>query len=104
VTRELGRDLLADLEDDEKYVEFIEKYSGSGAEHRLFGWPRVIRNRMELECQLVSNALYPRDSRAYEHPRRKELEPGAADWMLLLQVDSDDTRKMVWGDGGMLYA
>jgi uncharacterized protein YwqG len=31
------------------------------------------------------------------------LEKGAQDWILLLQVDSDDDAQMMWGDAGMLY-
>ncbi len=58
---------------------------------------------MELECQLVTNGLYLGDLSGYGDPRRKELEPGADDWTLLFQIDSDDNAQMMWGDGGMLY-
>jgi len=56
--------------------------------------------RLELECQLVTNGLYLGDLSGYKDPRRKELEPGADDWTLLIQIDSDDKAKMMWGDGG----
>jgi hypothetical protein len=72
-------------------------------EHRVLGWPRVIQNEMELECQLVTNGLYTGNATGYKDSRRKELEPGAADWTLLLQIDSDDNTQMMWGDAGMLY-
>ena len=39
----------------------------------------------------------------YRDPRRKALEPGADDWGLLLQLDSDETAGFMWGDVGMLY-
>ncbi len=97
------RNLALDLEDDEKYCEFIEEYSGPAPDHRLFGWPHIIQNQMELECQLVTNGIYAGDASGYKHPRREELEPGAADWTLLLQIDSDENTKMMWGDSGMLY-
>ena len=29
--------------------------------------------------------------------------PGAADWQLLLQIDSDPNTGMMWGDVGKLY-
>jgi hypothetical protein len=32
-----------------------------------------------------------------------ELESGRYDWILLLQLDSDDDAGMMWGDVGMLY-
>ena len=58
---------------------------------------------MELECQLASNGLYVGDATGYQHPRRFELEGGATDWELLLQLDSDDDADMMWGDAGALY-
>lgn len=51
----------------------------------------------------MTNGVYTGDVSGYKDSRRKELDPGADDWTLLLQVDSDDNTKMMWGDGGMLY-
>jgi uncharacterized protein YwqG len=42
-------------------------------------------------------------SYTYNDTRKKELEPGAADWELLLQIDSDDDSNMMWGDVGRIY-
>jgi uncharacterized protein YwqG len=39
----------------------------------------------------------------YHDPKAKELESGRNDWILLLQLDSDDDTGMMWGDVGMLY-
>ncbi len=96
-------DLVLDLENDEIYNEFLEKYHGDEPRHQVLGWPRVIQNQMELECQLASNGLYVGNASGYQDPRRKELEPGAPDWILLLQIDSDDKTEMMWGDIGTLY-
>jgi uncharacterized protein YwqG len=58
---------------------------------------------MDLECQLVTNGIYCGEATGYHNPRRKELESGGKDWILLLQLDSDDNTEMMWGDSGMLY-
>lgn len=58
---------------------------------------------MQLECQLVSHGLYCGDSSGYQDPRAAELEPGAVEWRLLLQIDSEDDAGMMWGDVGRIY-
>jgi uncharacterized protein YwqG len=71
--------------------------------HQLLGHPSPIQGEMELECQLVSHGLNCGDPAGYADPRAKALEAGAGQWRLLLQVDSDDTASMMWGDCGRLY-
>lgn len=72
--------------------------------HQMGGYPDVVQNDdMELECQLASNGIYCGDSSGYEDPRVAALEAGAAEWRLLLQLDSDDDAGWMWGDCGMLY-
>jgi uncharacterized protein YwqG len=58
---------------------------------------------MQLEAQLVMNGLYCGDASGYRDPKRPELEKTCENWWLVLQVDSDDTIKLMWGDLGMLY-
>ncbi len=58
---------------------------------------------MDLECQLVSNGIYLGDSKYIKDPKAKELEKGRDEWVMLLQLDSDDQTEMMWGDVGMLY-
>lgn len=94
---------LRTLEDQDMYANFFDEYSHQGPAHRLLGWPTLMQNEMELECQMVTNGIYRGDTSGYKHPRRPELEKGAQDWILLLQVDSDDDAQMMWGDAGMLY-
>ena len=71
--------------------------------HQLLGHPAPIQNDMRLECQLVSHGVYCGSAKGWRDPRAKQLAPGAADWQLLLQVDTDDDAGMMWGDCGRLY-
>jgi uncharacterized protein YwqG len=96
-------DLLSQLEDEQSYASFLESYLGPEPQHQLLGLAQPVQGEMELECQLVTNGLYTGNPSGYRDPRRKTLEGGAIDWMLLLQVDSDDSAGMMWGDLGMLY-
>ena len=78
--------------------------AADGPINKLLGHSDNIQNPQELQCQLVSHGLYCGDASGYEDPRRAELEPGAADWRLLLQIDSnEDECNMMWGDSGRLY-
>ena len=89
------------LSDDEAdhYIEI-----SSGAENQILGYANCVQGPMELECQLVTNGLYCGDPSGYEDPKRKELESGKADWILLFQLDSEeDNAGMMWGDAGKLY-
>lgn len=71
--------------------------------HQMFGHPEIVQGSMELECELVSSGLYCGDARGYEDPRAEALKDNAKDWVLLLQVDSDEAGGWMWGDSGMIY-
>lgn len=78
--------------------------SGSGLINRILGYPEQIQGDMQIECQMVSNGIYYGDGKAHEHPRYKELMPGATDWALLLQLDSEEENaQIIWGDVGRVY-
>ena len=92
------RGILSDSELDD-YMEI-----SSGTENQIFGYANCVQGPMELECQLVTNGLYCGDPSGYEDPKRKELESGKEDWILLFQIDSEeDNAGMMWGDSGKLY-
>jgi uncharacterized protein YwqG len=71
--------------------------------HRLLGHPDPVQGDMQVECQLVTNGLYCGDSTGYQDPRAADLRAGAAEWRLLLQIDSQDEAEMMWGDVGRIY-
>lgn len=96
-----------ELSDEEKTAHFAffedSEEMTKGPRHQMFGHPYQIQGEMQLECQLVSNGIYCGTPEGYSDPRSQELEEGADDWMLLLQVDSDDDAGMMWGDMGCIY-
>ena len=97
------------LHDEEwdRYHEFYDavrkRFTDGEPCHQILGHSNNVQGDMQLECQLVSHGLYCGDCTAYESPQRAELEPGAAEWRLLLQFDSDDDLNVMWGDCGMIY-
>lgn len=77
---------------------------GGLTQHRLLGHAQPIQNEMELECQLVSSGLYCGDSSGYQSEQARVLKSGAADWRLLLQIDTDEEGPgWMWGDVGRIY-
>ena len=83
---------------------FMDAGLGDGPRHQVGGFPSPIQgDGMELEAQLASNGIYMGGPDSYTDARIAALEPGAADWRLLLQIDSDDAAGLMWGDTGTLY-
>ncbi|MEM7345037.1 MAG: YwqG family protein [Chloroflexota bacterium] len=93
----------------DEYWDFLEEFeysfrsSEKSGNHHLFGHSANVQGDMQLEAQLVTNGLYCGDSSGYKDPRAKQLESGCEDWILLLQLDTDDNTDVMWGDAGMLY-
>lgn len=94
---------LSDKESD-LYIDLANDAFSGTPKHQVAGFPAPVQgDRMELECQLVSNGLYCGDETGYADPRVGPLAPGAAHWRLLLQFDTDDEVGVMWGDDGILY-
>jgi uncharacterized protein YwqG len=78
--------------------------AGGLTHHRLLGYPQLIQNPMELECQLASNGIYCGGASRFQEAEARALEPGAIDWRLCLQIDTDeDGPGWMWGDVGRIY-
>lgn len=94
------------LSEHEKYA-FIGFYDAFVIPplHKLLGHSECVQDGMELECQKVSHGLYcgsPSDSGDGRHA---ELEAGAADWRLLMQIDiAEEAGDVIWGCNTHLYA
>lgn len=97
---------LDEVFDNEKnediYQDLLYDYT---SDNQLFGYANIVQNPMELECQLVTNGLYCGDPSGYNDPKAKELEKEKSDWILLLQIGSDDYEEsnIMWGDSGRIY-
>lgn len=71
--------------------------------HQILGWPTVIQSDMEEECQLASHGIDVGGVDGVMSLPALWLRSGAARWMLLLQVKSDDDLGIMFGDMGMIY-
>ena len=88
---------------EDEYFKLLRYLGAFSTHHQVLGHESPIQGDMKLECQLVSNGLYCGNASGFNDPRAEGLRVGAGDWMLLLQVDSDDNANMMWGDAGRLY-
>jgi len=69
--------------------------------HQVGGFPQPVQgDQMELECQTVTEGIHLGGEGSKKHER---MTSNAADWRLLLQLDTDNDAGMMWGDTGMLY-
>lgn len=94
---------LSDEESD-AYCDFRNSDGANLPVHQVGGFSSPVQtDTMKLECQLASHGVYVGEASGYETSRAKELEVGASDWHLLLQLDSDDELDFMWGDAGMIY-
>lgn len=101
----LGIGAAVDRENEDLIFDLLKSGFKNEIEHRIGGFPSPIQNdTMELECQLASNGVGMGGPDGYRSKAAKVLAGGAADWRLLLQLDSDYEAGMEWGDSGCLYA
>jgi len=72
--------------------------------HQLGGAPQEVQNGLFLQCQLASNGVDCGRPEDFDTKRARALRPGAKDWRLVLQIDSDEEGPgWMWGDSGRLY-
>ena len=71
--------------------------------HRIGGWPTPVQGDMQTECALVAAGHYCGNGNAYSNPALQSVRDTATDWMLLLQIGTDEKGGLNWGDNGQLY-
>lgn len=97
------QNVASDVDVDDYEEVRAEAFAGL-ERHQLLGFPSPVQNDgMEEECQYASSGVFVGDPEGYEDPRVPELKPGAAEWKLLLQLETDDDLGWMWGDAGTLY-
>jgi uncharacterized protein YwqG len=82
------------------YVDLLWAAQGLDDEpkHRMLGHADTIQDDPRLTCEAARRGLGRAAAFADD-----EVRAQAADWQLLLQVDSDSTTGMEWSDAGALY-
>lgn len=71
--------------------------------HRIGGWPTPVQGDMQTECALVAAGQYCGNGQAYQDPALQAVRETAGQWLLLLQLGTDEKLGMNWGDNGQLY-
>jgi uncharacterized protein YwqG len=96
--RVAGEDLRSFLDHPVNDLGFIEALGelDTGPAHQVGGYARPVQGPVEYEVALATLG----GKTAREHP---SLSRAARAWTLLVQIDSDDDAKMMWGDVGTLY-
>jgi len=96
--------LFRDPDERNHYWEFHAQRNeaeGSKVFHRIGGYPDPVQADTRLSAQLITNGLYGKD--AFKQGKAMGLWPGAVEWELMLQVDSEESAGMMWGDAGRIY-
>lgn len=85
-----------------KYEDVLSKFPGPNdhapMHHRILGNPETLQDDMRSQCQLVSNGMSDASD-----PKAEALLKKSNDWLLLLQIDTDEQAGMKWASSGMLY-
>jgi len=85
--------------DSESYSESVLDYPKT--QHQMFGYSSPVQNEMELESDFLRRGEEVR----WDLPPDRFIS-ATRDWILLLQVDTDDYKEgpgWMWGDAGMVY-
>lgn len=81
-----------------------EKVWLGGYINKSLGRADNMQGEMEGLCQMVTSGFYPDRKEEYNAPENAHLRDGEKDWILLLQVDSNEAASgMRWADMGRLY-
>ena len=82
-----------------EHIESLESYT------KLLGYPDVIQNSMEEECEAVTRGFDMGGIESYPKQYQKEIRSASKDWILLFQMDTieSDDYELMFGDSGHIY-
>lgn len=83
-------------------------YDGWGERTKLLGYPDVIQNPMEEECERVTRGYScgsPEDYAKIPEAEKADIKEKASEWMLLFQMGTVSTEayELMFGDCGHIY-
>ena len=101
----LGLDFSSIPDNAFEIIEEIRAQSfGDAPQHQIGGFPSAVQgDDMEISSHMLSNGMDESDLNYLDEGDQQAFLAGANDWLLLLQVDSDNDTGMMWGDCGRLY-
>jgi uncharacterized protein YwqG len=70
--------------------------------HQLGGHARPIQHPVEEEVVQALAGCFAGAAK-FDHTAWERARPQVAEWRILLQLDSDDTLEVMWGDAGTLW-
>ena len=96
-------------EQDISFSDFIPLYDDlfipDNNYTKLLGYPEVIQNPMEEECEAVTRGFDMGGVESYPKKYQKEIRSASKDWILLFQMDTVETSdyELMFGDSGHIY-
>lgn len=103
---ELKQDSQMTEDERDHYWNYYAAFEGGQnveTSHRLLGHPQNVQGDMQLDAELIMSGAYPKNIPYFNFPDKDEIAARAHDWVLLLELDTDDSADLMWGDAGMLY-
>jgi uncharacterized protein YwqG len=90
--------------ESEAFSEVLTEHELENHPSHLFGGhAEPLQNPMELQCAAISAGIDPGQYLQLDASSIAQLTPQAADWRLLLQLESDELAETSWGADGRLY-
>lgn len=83
--------------EEKKFFDLVEPYCDY-ENHQVFGWPSPIQQPVEMVCEKIFR------QRNGQNSKDEDVLAGMHEWVLLLQIRSDEELGMYWPyDMGILY-